>query len=220
MTRKKLQFKENMDKKTEKQLWDSFAHNYKLSPQQLDQFKRYYLLLTTWNKRINLTTITDYAEVIAYHFEDALKLGDFIDFSQHKMLLDVGTGGGIPGIPLKIKYPHLKVILIEVVQKKVDFLELVIKELGLENIEVSLLDWRTFLRKTDHPADIVCARASLRPDELVRMFKPASACKDALLVYWAANDWQVPEAEQKFFMKKEHYAVGDKLRNYIFFEKN
>lgn len=199
------------------QVWKNFADEYDLSAEQLELFKRYYQLLVEWSERFNLTTITGLQEVVNYHFKDSLMVGSFLDLSTCSMLADIGTGAGLPGIPLKIKYPSLSVVLVEVTLKKVRFLEHVIENLGLMNIQVCPIDWRTFLRTTKYPVDVVCARASLRPDELIRMFSEASPYKDARLIYWASDTWKLGEKEQNFFVKHESYTVGEKARKYVFF---
>lgn len=200
--------------------WKKFQDNYHLTDKQLEQFQLYYDLLCEWNEKINLTAITNLPDVLAYHYEDSLQLGNYVDFSTEiKCLADVGTGAGLPGIPLKIKYPDLEIILVEVTQKKIDFLNLVIEKLGLEKITTCNLDWRNFLRQTEYPLDLVCARASLRPDELVRMFQESSPYKNAQLVYWAAADWQVSWKEKPFFDHDQDYRSGNKIRKYAFFKK-
>lgn len=200
----------------DKNVWELFGQRYGLSVLQLKQFVEYSSLLIEWNKRINLTAITDETDIIAYHFEDSLKLADFYDFSHCSIMADIGTGAGFPGIPLKIMFPHLSVVLVEVVQKKVSFLEMVIKELGLSDIQVCPLDWRTFLRQTNFPVQLVCARASLRPDELIRMFQSSSPYRNAQLVYWASQDHVLGAKEQSFLLKKCDYVVGKRHRIYIF----
>lgn len=102
---------------------------------QKEQFDRYYELLIEWNKVMNLTAITDYNEVMQKHFKDSLSIEKVIDMNTVKTVIDVGTGAGFPGIPLKIAYPYLRVTLLDSLNKRVKFLNEVIRELGLENIE-------------------------------------------------------------------------------------
>ncbi|HBY06035.1 TPA: 16S rRNA (guanine(527)-N(7))-methyltransferase RsmG [Candidatus Dependentiae bacterium] len=198
--------------------WQNFKREASLTEQQLAQFQQYYELLIEWNRVHNLTTITDLKEVIHYHFLDSLLLGKFVDFSTLSAIADIGTGAGFPGLPLKIKYPHLSVVLIEVTEKKRQFLRVVCEALGLENVEIEALDWRTFLRKTSYHIDLFCARASLQPEELIFMLKPSSPYRDATLVYWAANDWQSLPKEAPLILKEELYRVGARWRKYVFFK--
>lgn len=198
-------------------VWQSFVDNEQLTEAQGQQFKRYKDLLLEWNKRSNLTRITDESAIIQDHFSDSIQLRHFINFGVLRGIADVGSGGGFPGIPLKILFPKLFVVLIEVNQKKVKFLHEVCKELVFENVEIYDNDWRTFLRITHYPVDVVCARASLQLDALVRMFKANCPYNKAQLVYWASQKWQMGTAEKPFFKKEESYRVGNKRRRYIFF---
>ncbi len=197
--------------------WQDFADCEHLSNEQLLQFKRYMALLLQWNKLTNLTAIINPADILADHFQDSLRVGDVVDFSTIQRVADVGTGGGFPGIPLKIKYPHLKMILLEVNTKKIEFLKEVIYQLKLTGIEVSSLDWRTFLRTEGSPLDLVCARASLQPDELVRMFSPVSPYKNSRLVYWASAKWLPEKKVEPLIVNDVQYTVGAKVRRLIFF---
>ena len=173
--------------------------------------------LHEWNQKTNLTRITDWYDVIEYHIRDSLELGNAIDCSQKLLLCDVGTGGGLPGIPLKIVYPHLDIILIEVTERKVAFLHHVIEQLSLEGIEVCTLDWRTFLRTTDAPVNYFVARASLRPDELLRAYRTGSVYQSAQIVYWATHGWQPTEQETQYVRLEHRYMTGDKKRKLVFF---
>lgn len=202
---------------TPEQLWQSFIQYNGLNNRQVEQFEKYLAMLDVWNKKTNITRITSATDVILYHLQDSLQVDRFIDIPSKKGMADVGTGGGFPGIPLKIKYPHLPIVLIEVNSKKILFLEAVIKELGLEGIEVCSLDWRTFLRKSDYEIDLFCSRASLHPDELVRVFSPMCDYRHATLIYWASIGWQPEGPEREFLQAEQSYMVGDKERKYVFF---
>lgn len=102
---------------------------------QLDQFEEFYHLLIEKNKVMNLTAITDEEEVIEKHFIDSLTCRRVIDMGSVKSLIDIGTGAGFPGIPLKIIYPEISVVLLDSLNKRVKFLNEVIDELGLSRVE-------------------------------------------------------------------------------------
>ena len=105
-----------------------------LSEIQLKQFYNYMNLLIEWNKKINLTAITEPNEIILKHFVDSLTISKYI--SDGTRVVDVGTGAGFPGIPLKIYRQDLEIILLDSLQKRINFLDEVIKELNLEKIEI------------------------------------------------------------------------------------
>ena len=105
-----------------------------LTEKQTEQFLEYYKLLIEWNEVMNLTAITEFEEVLSKHFVDSCALGKAVSMEGEKRLLDVGTGAGFPGIPLKIVYPELEVVLLDSLNKRVKFLNAVIKNLGLTGI--------------------------------------------------------------------------------------
>lgn len=110
-----------------------------LDNKQLEQFLIYYELLVEWNKVMNLTAITEYKEVVQKHFVDSLSIIKAVDIerlqSESKSVIDIGTGAGFPGIPIKIAFPKLKITLLDSLNKRIRFLNTVIEKLELENIE-------------------------------------------------------------------------------------
>lgn len=108
-----------------------------LTLSQLEQFETYYQELSDWNKRVNLTHITDCEEVQLKHFLDSLTVTlVWQPANTGWRLIDVGTGAGIPGIPLKIAFPNIKLVLLEAVAKKVAFLQHINQRLGLDDVEI------------------------------------------------------------------------------------
>lgn len=199
---------------------DILAKEYALTKAQTDMLGRYLELLVEWNNKFNLTAITNPTEIIQYHFNDSLALSKYIDFTTIQSTADIGTGAGFPGIPLKILFPHLHTILIEVNNKKRTFLEYIIKEFELDNVIIYPQDWRTFLRNTEYTVDYFFARASLQPEELVRVFKPTSVYKNAILVYWASKQWVAEKIEAPFITKEVFYTIDNKQRKFVFFKQN
>lgn len=107
-----------------------------LTPKQLDQFSSYERLLLEWNEKINLTAIRDVPGIRAKHFLDSLSLIRVFENTPPASMIDVGTGAGFPGIPLKILYPSIRLVLVESVGKKSRFCQLVVDSLGLNGVEV------------------------------------------------------------------------------------
>lgn len=105
-----------------------------LTDVQKEQFDRYYELLIEWNRVMNLTGITEYDEVNLKHFTDSLTIVRIKSMENVSTLIDVGTGAGFPGIPIKIAFPHIKVTLLDSLNKRIKFLNQVVEELDLKDV--------------------------------------------------------------------------------------
>ena len=106
----------------------------KLDDIKIRQFDEYYRMLVEWNKVMNLTGITEYEDVWEKHYIDSLSIVKIQNMDHFEKLIDVGTGAGFPGIPLKIAFPHLKVTLLDSLNKRIHFLNAVIDRLELKDI--------------------------------------------------------------------------------------
>ncbi|MDD6217415.1 MAG: 16S rRNA (guanine(527)-N(7))-methyltransferase RsmG [Roseburia sp.] len=105
-----------------------------LSDEQVQQFLTYYEKLVETNKVMNLTAITEFEEVVEKHFLDSLSLVKVCDLSKEIRILDLGSGAGFPGIPLKIAFPEIEIVLADSLNKRINFLQDVIEELDLKKI--------------------------------------------------------------------------------------
>ena len=137
--------------------------NITLSPEQQQKLDQFYHLLVEWNKKINLTRITSEEDVYLKHFYDSLTIVKVVDLNKVHTLCDVGTGAGFPGIVLKIVFPHLKITLIDSLQKRVNYLNLIIKDLSLNEIEAIHSRGEDYHEKFD----VVTARAVANIEKLL-----------------------------------------------------
>ncbi len=133
--------------------------NIVINEEMLEKLEKYYKLLCEWNEKINLTRIIQEDEVYLKHFYDSLTLNKAIDLKNNLSLCDVGTGAGFPGIVLKIVFPNLSVTLVDSLLKRINFLNLVIKELELDNIITVHTRCEEYAKIHREEYDVVTSRA-------------------------------------------------------------
>ena len=186
-----------------------------LSDKQKEQFDKFYELLVEWNKVMNLTGITEYEEVNEKHFVDSLSIVKAIDMNQVHSLVDIGTGAGFPGIPLKIAFPHIKVVLLDSLNKRINFLNTVIKELGLENIETIHGRAEDFAKQPEYREqfDLCVSRAVANLATLSEYCIPYVK-KDGMFVPYKSGEIE-EELEQS---KKAIHVLGGKTQNVVKFQ--
>ena len=143
----------------------------KVTDEMIIKFQKYLDLLMEWNQKINLTALKTEEEIIEKHFYDSLLMAEEIKFDDQS-LLDVGTGAGFPGIPLKIVFEDLFVTLLEPTLKRVNFLDIVIKELGLKKIVTINKRAEDYVKDARSYYDLVTARAVSRLNMLLELCMP------------------------------------------------
>lgn len=139
--------------------------------EELEKLEKFYDLLIDWNKKINLTRITDKEDFYLKHVYDSLTIVKVIDLNNVETLCDVGTGAGFPGIILKIFYPHLKITLIDSLLKRVKYLNEIIKDLEINDIEAIHSRGEDFSGSFDVVTSRAVANLSILPNYTMHLVK-------------------------------------------------
>jgi 16S rRNA (guanine527-N7)-methyltransferase len=176
-----------------------------LSELQANQFETYYRELTAWNEKMNLTGITEREQVYIKHFYDSISLAFFVPLTSIRSLADIGSGAGFPSIPLKIMFPHLKVTIVDSLNKRIQFLQHLKESLHLDLVQCLHGRAEDLARKTDFrdAFDLVTARAVARLNVLNEFCLPFTA-KDGLFVAMKGTDPKEELKEAAYSMKQLH----------------
>jgi len=183
-----------------------------LTSEQLEQFQLFYQELVEWNRKFNLTAITDYGEVQIKHFLDSLTLT--LALAPHKTdraynVIDVGTGAGLPGIPLKILWPGIRLVLLDATAKKATFLNHLKQRLGLEDVEIVVgrAEETAHLDGYREKFDLVLSRAVADLPALAEMTLPFCAVGGIFIAQRKGTvEIEVTQADKAFS------TLGGKLR--------
>lgn len=221
---KKMYDKNNFRKKCE-------VFEIYLSEEQIEKFMAYYELLIEWNSFMNLTAITDFDEVVLKHFVDSLAVCQAEIFrkklnvmekeviakkgilkNKKVSLVDVGTGAGFPGIPLKIVFPEIKVTLLDSLNKRVNFLNTVIEKLDLKEIEAFHGRAEDFARQSDYREkyDFCVSRAVANLSTLSELCLPFVR-KDSYFISYKSEKGK----EELLIGEKAIEILGGKIENYL-----
>jgi len=175
-------------------------------------FNLYLKELMEWNKKFNLTSITDPQEIKVKHFEDSLSLLKIIEL-KNQSIVDIGTGAGFPGIPLKIACPNIKLTLLEATRKKTEFLKHLVKVLNLKDVEII---WGRAEEKARPIYDIAVARAVAKMPVLVKYCLPFVKPGGLFVAY---KQDQVEDEARSVQATIKKVKVGDLTRSLVIVEK-
>lgn len=167
-----------------------------ITDKQLEQLNKYYKALVEWNKRINLTSITEEKDVYLKHFYDSLTLFKEYDLTKDVSLCDVGTGAGFPGIVLKIVFPNLKITLVDSLQKRLKFLDYVIKLLDLKDVELVHERMEDYSKQNEEKFDIITSRAVAKTKILVEISFKALKISGHLILMKSSFEEELSDAEK------------------------
>lgn len=201
-----------------------------LSEEQKQQFIQYYEILVEWNKVMNLTGITEFEEVLEKHFLDSVSLIRVVDLHRDLKVLDLGTGAGFPGVPLKIVFPELDIVLMDSLNKRIKFLNEVIAQLGLKGIVAIHDRAEEMARKKEYREqfDLCLSRAVANLSSLSEYCLPFVTPGGYFISYKSGEvDEEVAKAKHAIFLlggkleKVEKFQLGEENlgRSFVMIKK-
>lgn len=199
-------------------------YNIELNNLQEKQFEAYYEFLIEENQKYNLTAITEFNDVIEKHFIDSVI--PYKNIPQNAKIIDVGTGAGFPGVPLKILRPDLDVTLIDSLNKRINFLNELIKKLDLKNISAVHTRAEDFCSKNREKFDFSMSRAVARTNTLAEYLLPFVK-KGGYALFYKSQDIEEEINEGKFAIKTlggkiekiENFEINNNKRALVFVKK-
>jgi len=203
-------------------------YNIEISDSQMNQFDKYYDLLIEWNQKMNLTAITELDEVIVKHFADSISISKYLEMDKIENVIDIGTGAGFPGIPLKIVHPHLNITLLDSLNKRLIFLNEVIGVLGLNDINTIHGRAEDIARKPEYREkyDLCVSRAVANLSTLSELCIPFVKCNGLFTPYKSEKtDDEIIAAKKALHLlgsrveKVEQFEIEDNSRSIIFIRK-
>ena len=202
--------------------------NISLSEEQISQFITYYEMLVDKNKVMNLTAITEFEEVIEKHFLDSISLCQVYDLNKKVKILDLGTGAGFPGIPIKIAFPEVNVVLADSLNKRILFLDEVIDALKLEKVETVHARAEELGRDKNYREqfDLVVSRAVANLSSLGEYCLPFVKQGGQFISYKSGDvEEEVENAKNAIFLlggKKKniyHFEISENQRSFVIIDK-
>ena len=199
-----------------------------VSEEQLQQLEKYYKLLIEYNKVMNLTGITEKKEVYLKHFYDSLTLNKAIELNKINSLCDIGSGAGFPGLVIKILFPEINITLVDSLNKRINFLNIVIEELGLQNISAVHSRIEDFARQNKEKYDIVTARAVAKTNILLELSMPLLKINGQFVAMKSNVEEEIININKTCILlncsliKKEEFdlPIENSLRTLLVFQKN
>jgi 16S rRNA (guanine527-N7)-methyltransferase len=190
--------------------FESLKDKFSLNKKQLNKFFFYYKFLKQENQKINLTSLISLSDVCYKHFYDSLILKEILNFNTVKNLCDVGSGAGFPSFPLKILYPHLKIVIIESSLKKINFLKQLSSYLELDNIYFFHKRVEQYKIKKNGIYDCVVTRALAKLELILKWCIPLVKKKGYFIAMKGKNFQQELYTSQKIIKKTKIKLVSKK----------